>query len=188
MIILGLDPGSRKIGYAFLSLDGQKISYLTSGIILVEHIPNFIDRLGTIHRLTLELVQKIYLPDEIAIESLIYVKSPTALIKLAQARGAMLSGLSEIRNGKIFEYSPNLVKSMTTGFGHADKESVSKFVSMMFGKIAFKTNDESDAVAIALCHSLSRHQIQREQELPVKKSSRSKKSKLSEMLKHSYRE
>jgi crossover junction endodeoxyribonuclease RuvC len=60
-------------------------------------------------------------------------------------------------SGKVFEYSPNLVKSSVTGHGHADKATVEKAVQMMFGKIAFKSADESDALAIAVCHALNRN-------------------------------
>jgi len=43
-----------------------------------------------------------------------------------------------------------------TGHGHASKEAVDKALSMMFGKITFKTADESDALAIAVTHALNR--------------------------------
>ena len=89
-------------------------------------------------------------------ESLIYVKSPTALIKLAQTRGIILSALLDRYEHKIFEYSPNLVKSSAVGHGHADKESVRKFLDMVLGKVNYKTYDESDAAAIALCHIMNR--------------------------------
>ena len=95
-------------------------------------------------------------PDEISLESLIFVKSPTALIKLAQTRGIIISELVEKYENKIFEYSPNLVKSSTTGHGHAGKESVRKFLDMALGKIDYQTHDESDAAAIAFCHAMNR--------------------------------
>jgi crossover junction endodeoxyribonuclease RuvC len=100
---------------------------------------------------------KKYQPDEVSIESLIYVKSVDALSKLAQARGAMIAAFSHTHQGKIFEYAPNLVKVSVTGHGHADKVAVDKALSMMFGKINFKTADESDALAIAVCHALNRN-------------------------------
>ncbi|MEX0798036.1 MAG: crossover junction endodeoxyribonuclease RuvC, partial [Bacteriovoracaceae bacterium] len=94
-------------------------------------------------------------PEVIALESLIYVKSPQALIKLAQARGVILAACVESHQGKIFEYSPNLVKSSAVGHGHADKESVRKFLDMALGKRNYKTHDESDAVAVAFCHIMN---------------------------------
>lgn len=156
MLFLGIDPGSRKAGYGLIRKVGRSFEYIESGCLRYDKIPDFMDRLGIIYNSCQELIQK-HQPDEIAIESLIYVKSVPALAKLAQARGAMIAAFSETHQGKIHEYSPNLVKSTVTGHGHANKESVEKSLKMVFGKeVMFKTNDESDAVAIALCHALMR--------------------------------
>ena len=86
MIILGIDPGSRKAGYALIDVQGKKISYISSGVLKYDHVDEFIDRLGMIYRSCDELVKK-FQPDEVSIEALIYVKSIEALSKLAQARG-----------------------------------------------------------------------------------------------------
>ena len=155
MIILGIDPGSRKAGYALIEVQGKKISYLASGAMKYDHVDQFIDRLGIIYSSCSELLKK-YQPDEISIEALIYVKSVDALSKLAQARGAMIAAFSATHQQKIFEYAPNLIKVSVTGHGHADKIAVDRALSMMFGKINFKTADESDALAIAVCHALNR--------------------------------
>lgn len=155
MIILGIDPGSRKAGYALIEIQGKKISYLTSGALKYDHVDIFIDRLGLIYQSCEEVLKK-YQPEEISIESLIYVKSVEALSKLAQARGAMIASFAKTHTGKIFEYAPTLVKMSVTGHGHATKDGVDKALGMMFGKINFKTSDESDALAIAVCHALNR--------------------------------
>lgn len=156
MIILGIDPGSRKAGYGLIKIEGRKISYLASGVLRYDHVDEFIDRLGLIYQSCEEIMNK-YQPVEISVEALIYVKSVEALSKLAQARGAMIAAFSRTHRGRVFEYSPNTVKSSVTGHGHATKESVDKALSMMFGKIEFKTSDESDALAIAVCHALNRN-------------------------------
>lgn len=156
MIILGIDPGSRKAGYALIEVQGKKMTYLASGAMKYDHVDEFIDRLGLIYQSCEEILKK-YQPDEISVEALIYVKSVEALSKLAQARGAMVAAFMRSHSGKVFEYAPNLVKSSVTGHGHASKEAVDKALSMIFGKIHFKTSDESDALAIAVCHALNRN-------------------------------
>jgi crossover junction endodeoxyribonuclease RuvC len=123
-----------------------------------DHVDEFLDRLGNIYQSCVELSDR-FKPEEIAIESLIYVKSVDALSKLAQARGAMVAALMRSHQKKVFEYSPNLVKSSLTGHGHASKEGVEKFLNLMFGNKAYKTSDESDALAIAVCHALNRQMI-----------------------------
>lgn len=158
MIVLAIDPGSVTAGYALLQKEGRKINYITSGILKFDSDAEFLHRVKDIYEQTLALVEK-HQPDQIALESLIFVKSPAALIKLAQSRGTMLAALSQKHHEKIFEYSPNLVKQTVTGHGHADKEGIQKFLLQYFGLSNFKTHDESDAVAIALCHLLNHGSI-----------------------------
>jgi crossover junction endodeoxyribonuclease RuvC len=167
MIILGIDPGSRKAGFGLIEVKGRKINYLESGVMRYDCKKDFMDRLGNIHLSCEELV-KIFSPDQIAIESLIYVKSISSLAKLAQARGAMIAAFMKTHKERVFEYSPNLVKSTVTGHGHADKESVNKALKMMFKnqiQTEFGSDDESDALAIAVCHSILKDQ-------PTKKKDR----------------
>jgi crossover junction endodeoxyribonuclease RuvC len=168
LIVLAIDPGSVTAGYALLKKEGRKISYLASGILKFDGKKGFLHRLKDIFEKTEELLAN-FSPDEIALESLIYVKSPDALMKLAQSRGTMLAALSKKYHEKIYEYSPNLVKSTVTGHGHADKEGIQKFLKQYLGVSDFKTHDESDACAIALCHLLNRDVLQ----LPREKKKKS---------------
>jgi crossover junction endodeoxyribonuclease RuvC len=154
MIILGIDPGSRKAGYGVIKIEKRKFQYIASGVMSYDGVSNFMDRLGIIYESCLELTQE-FEPDQIAIESLIYVKSVPSLAKLSQARGAMIAAFMATHQKKVFEYSPNLIKSSVSGHGHAKKEEIEKSISMILGKgIEIKRHDESDALAIAICHGL----------------------------------
>lgn len=155
MLVLGIDPGSINTGWALLSAVGSKIKYIDSGVLKFNSKKDFLMRIPEMKYSFKELLEKTN-PDQLALESLIYVKSPTALMKLAQTRGVLITESIEFVDDKIFEYSPNLIKSTTTGHGHANKESIQKAIKMILGKTDFKTHDESDAVAIALCHVLLR--------------------------------
>lgn len=170
MIVLAIDPGSVTAGYALLQKEGRKITYLASGIMKFNANDEFLHRVKDIFEQTQKLLEE-YSPDEIALESLIFVKSPTALMKLAQSRGTMLAALTQKFHGKIHEYSPNLVKSTVAGHGHADKEGIQKILQQYLGVTNFKTHDESDALAIALCHLLHEGTLQ----LPKTKSSKGSK-------------
>lgn len=153
--ILGIDPGSRKAGFALISYDETKIKLLDSGVLKYDTKIDFIDRLGLIYQNFKDLASK-YHPQEVALESLVYVKNISSLAKLAQARGAMIAAFPP---GNLFEYSPTKVKATLTSYGHAGKSSIQKSLSMMFGPIEFKSDDESDALAIAVCHVLNRNQL-----------------------------
>jgi crossover junction endodeoxyribonuclease RuvC len=151
---LGIDPGSIKTGYALITKKNNGFEVLCSGTIYFSKSENFNEKLTFIFKEFSKLIRGLKV-DQVAFESLVYVKNPSSLIKLSQTRGALISALeSMIPNiGKnIYEYSPNLIKSTVTGHGHASKESIQKMVQMLTGVKSFKTDDESDALAIAICH------------------------------------
>ncbi len=153
---MGIDPGSRTAGFGVVKLVGKKIEFIDSGVMKFAHIDEFLYRLGEIYSACKNLIE-CYQPVEVAFESLIYVKSAPALSKLAQARGAMLAAFLSNKKISVAEYSPNLIKSAVVGHGHADKEAMAKGVRLFFKQQQlpkFQTHDESDAVAIALCHAL----------------------------------
>ena len=183
-MVLGIDPGSVITGWALLKNEGRKIHYVGSGILKFDAKVEFLERLTEIQAIVRNLVRELR-PDEIALESLIYVKSPTALIKLAQTRGIILSEFVENYQGRIFEYSPNLVKSSAVGHGHADKESVRKGLDLFLGKRDYTTHDESDAVAVALCHIINRSSNYNNK---VLKNTRSKSRGLAASVGHKVRD
>lgn len=152
MNILGIDPGSRKMGYAAIKVINNKAIYLGSGVIRFKNLDNFFERIGEIYSSVSKIMGELDF-SEVALESLINVKNVNSLSKLAQARGAMVAAAMQYGDVKVFEYSPNLIKSSVSGFGHADKLSIQRSLELVFNqKFNFKTDDESDALAIAYGH------------------------------------
>lgn len=175
MRILGIDPGSLKVGYAVIEVVGRSLKYIFSGTIQFKSDENFFKRLIQLNG-EMKTIVDTFKPDEIALESLIYVKNVSSMAKLSQARGAMISSLTDFGAENIFEYSPNLVKSTVSGHGHSSKMGIQKTIKLFFGNdFEFKTSDESDAVAIAICHSLLRGQNVANQHLKTKRRSSSLK-------------
>lgn len=153
--VLAIDPGSRKVGHAVVDFAGKAFFRVDSGVLDYSNIKHYFDRLPLIYRDLGDIVRR-FSPDDIALEALIYVKSPTSLIKLSHARGVIISSfLARQCRGGVFEYAPNLVKTTIAGHGHASKEKTQGAVSMILGiKGNYASDDESDALAIALCHAL----------------------------------
>lgn len=155
MKILAIDPGSVCAGYGVLALEGRHLRYIASGVLRFNGKDDFLDRIKFIYEQT-RLLMDTYRPDEVALESLIYVKSPTSLMKLAQARGAMLAAVTQ-QNVTVHEYAPTAVKSAVSGHGQTDKDGIQKLIRLHLNTtIEFATHDESDALAIAICHSLNK--------------------------------
>jgi crossover junction endodeoxyribonuclease RuvC len=117
---------------------------------------------------------------------------------LAQSRGAILAAFfaaaetldSIFDQDKIFEYSPNLIKSSVSGFGHADKLAMQKALNMILGKQSYITHDASDATAAAVCHYLHRNSlpVKMESHLIKQKSLYKKKRSLAQSLDHMLKE
>jgi crossover junction endodeoxyribonuclease RuvC len=150
MKILGIDPGSRNLGYCILELDGVKISLVEAGLlkikskILQEQIVELVEGIDVI------ISEKNI--DEVAIEDIFFAFNPKSVIKLAQFRGALsLKIIQEI--GYFYEYTPLQVKQSVTGNGKATKEQVSFMVKKLL-KITkeIKPLDITDAMAVALTH------------------------------------
>ncbi|MCW8896288.1 MAG: crossover junction endodeoxyribonuclease RuvC [Sulfurimonas sp.] len=151
MIILGIDPGTRNMGYALIFLDKGKISLLEAGLIKIKadelqfQIPQMVE--------AFESIFKNHKIDEVAIEDIFYAHNPKTTIKLAQFRGAiMLTVLQQF--GQFSEYTALQVKQALTGNGKATKEQVSFMVKRLLNiKKEIKPLDITDAIAVAITHS-----------------------------------
>ena len=60
------------------------------------------------------------------------------------------------RGAPVFEYPPRTVKQAVVGYGAAQKEQVRKMVMALLALKEEPGEDESDALAIAICHLHSR--------------------------------
>jgi len=150
MNILGIDPGSRNLGYCIIHWDGKNFSLIEAGLLKMKE--------KELQSQIVEMVEGIDLilnnnhVDEVAIEDIFFAFNPKSVIKLAQFRGALcLKVLQEI--GYFHEYTALQVKKAVTGNGKATKEQVAFMVKRLYGiKKEIKPLDITDAMAIALTH------------------------------------
>ncbi|OGD81564.1 crossover junction endodeoxyribonuclease RuvC [Candidatus Collierbacteria bacterium RIFOXYD1_FULL_40_9] len=153
MKILGIDPGTGRLGWSILEiLPRSKPLLLDCGCIETPVKTTLPKRLKIIYDFLTELVRSSK-PDQFAIESLFFSNNAKTAIDVGAARGVAIL-CAEQHNLPIFEYTPLQVKSSLTGFGKADKKQV-EFMVMNILKIKtkIKPDDAVDAVAIALTHS-----------------------------------
>lgn len=150
IITLGIDPGSRVLGFGLVSKSGNRLKGLEHGILKFNTDTEANERLVEIYQKVRKLVDT-HRPHHVAIEKIFFAKNVISALKLGQARGVALLAVLEA-GIPVFEYSPNEVKSSTVGHGHADKQQVAKMISLLLGIHDFETADASDALAIAVCH------------------------------------
>lgn len=149
MIVLGIDPGTTRIGYGVIDKKGN--SYQTLGYGLIEPNPalSIPARLKQIYAETQVLIQK-FKPDLFSIEQLFYFKNSTTVISVAQARGVLLLAAEETQL-PIFECTPLQVKQGVTGYGRADKNQIAVMVKMLLKLQEIpKPDDITDGLAIAI--------------------------------------
>lgn len=159
--VLGIDPGSRVTGYGIIESNGSHSRHLGSGCIRTGK-GDFPSRLGEIFHGLVEVIDA-WQPQEVAVEQVFVSRNASSALKLGQARGAAISAIVT-RELPVFEYTPAAVKQGLVGNGRAEKQQVQHMVQVILGMQQKMTLDESDALAIALCHAHSnatRRQLER---------------------------
>lgn len=148
---MGIDPGTNLMGYGLIRIVNQKPEVLVSGVLDLKKITDPYIKLQKIFQRTLQVIDE-YKPDELAIESQFFGKNIQSMLKLGRAQGVAISAALQ-RNIPIFEYAPRKIKLAISGTGTASKEQLSTILQRYFNMKEFPQNpDETDAIAIALCH------------------------------------
>ncbi len=155
MKILGIDPGTNILGYAIIEADIKQTQLIDSGVLDLQRERQVFERLNLIFNFIDQLLDKFSI-QEAAIESPFYGKNVQSMLKLGRAQGVAIAAIMH-RNIPVFEYAPRKVKIAITGNGNASKEQVARMLSTVLGvDLSEKKFDETDAIAIALCHFYNR--------------------------------
>lgn len=148
MIFLGIDPGTRRMGFGLVKKEGTRTEFVDAGLINITSK----DDLGALLEIRKELAALIALhkPNALAIEKLFFSKNQKTAMQVAEARGVAL--VSALEAGlSVLELAPNEVKMGLTGYGSADKKSVLKMVRLILKMPELKViDDASDALALAI--------------------------------------
>ncbi len=158
--ILGIDPGSRIVGYAIIKQVSNP-GYLPKhfkieevGVLQVDAKKLYSDRLGLLHIQMAELIEEID-PDICVIEKSFSGVNLNSAIKLGEARGALIAAVKRLQK-PLFELAPTTVKKTITGLGLAKKEQVCQMLEQVWGfQKGSLPYDATDALAIALSYGLS---------------------------------
>jgi crossover junction endodeoxyribonuclease RuvC len=148
VVVLGIDPGSRRCGYGVVARSGGRLARLESGVIVLGQRP-MPERLA----LLLEGIAAVLARsrvDAVAVETAFCGLSPRSALALGQSRGVALA-VAARAGVPVFEYAPAEVKRAFTGSGRAEKAQMVRTATVLFG-VAAKMPDEADALAIAVCH------------------------------------
>ncbi len=155
MKILGIDPGTGRVGWAVLEVANGKESLLECGCFETEVNSVLQVRLAKVFDFVEELID-IHKPDEVAVEDLFFATNAKTAISVAMSRGVIV--LAVQRKGLLVsDYAPLKIKMAVTGYGKADKKQVQFMVKQILKLTEVpKPDDAADAVAVALTHSAAR--------------------------------
>lgn len=148
MIVLGIDPGTRRLGWGIVRKDGTRLVHVGHGVIRASEDDPLAERLVVLER-GLLAVLAMHSPERASVEAIFFAKDAQAAAKLGHARGVAL--LVCARAGlTVAEYPPARVKRTVAGGGRADKSQVAQMVRALLGLVALPPADAADALAIAI--------------------------------------
>ncbi|MGP1346511.1 MAG: crossover junction endodeoxyribonuclease RuvC [Phycisphaerales bacterium] len=157
MLVLGIDPGLQRTGFAVLRVHAdarQPTELVDAGVIRLNPKLSIPSRLVTLAQ-DLDGVINENRATHAGVESLFsHYRNPSTAIAMAHARGVILCTLA--RAGlPITELKPTAIKRSLTGHGHATKEQVAQGVAAILNLPAPPSpSDVADAIAIAHCAAL----------------------------------
>lgn len=148
---MGIDPGTRLMGYGVIAVCKGKPRFVDMGVIDIRKEPDHFRRLAVIAEKSASLMDR-FTPDSLAIESAFYAKDAQVIQKLGRVQGIVISEAVR-RSVEVYEYAPRKAKIAVTGNGGASKEQVASMIcNQLHIEIRPEHLDATDALAIALCH------------------------------------
>lgn len=155
-LILGIDPGYGRMGYAVIAAQGVDLRLLICNAVSTPARMAYPARLQRLYEELCIIVSQ-YHPREAAMEKLFFGNNAPTAIAVAQARGIALLALAQ-HGLSIAEYTPGEVKLAVTGYGAARKAQVGEMVRLLLHLPAIpRPDDAADAAAIAICHAHMLH-------------------------------
>jgi len=159
MIVVGIDPGTQKTGYAVLKMEPGRYSIVDAGawrLVRGSARPVLGVRLEELFDRVTELFEK-WNPRLIGLEKAVAFKNIGSALVLAEARGTVRLAAHRALDraeSRLIEISPTRVKRSATGSGGSKKASVERVLGYRFPELSRLTSgelphDAYDAIAIA---------------------------------------
>ena len=156
LVILGIDPGTKKSGYGIIKVEHPRLEPLDFGVIT----PPFHTDSNHCYLVLFNSFEKLlnsYKPDAVSIETQFVDKNVKSAFKVAMARSMAIITAAR-QNIPVFEYAPKKAKLAVVGNGSASKNQVQKMVQLILKLSSIpEPEDASDALALAICHANTLH-------------------------------
>ncbi len=151
MVILGIDPGTTRIGYGVIEQKGARFIHIASGLFPVSR-GTLSERLVILEK-NLDILLRKHRPQTAGVEKVFLHTNQKTAIEVAEARGVILLVLRK-HGVPLIELSPPEIKLAVGGDGRATKAGVARMVSHFLGEsLSGKLDDVTDALAVAIAAS-----------------------------------
>lgn len=149
MIVLGIDPGTTRIGYGVIQSNRNHIECIAYGTLGQPGIDG-VENYKHVERELALLIEK-YKPAVAGIEKLFFFKNQKTVMSVSEMRGILILTIAKA-GIPIQEFTPLQVKQQISAYGRAQKDQVQKMVQMLLKlQKPVKPDDAADALAIAIC-------------------------------------
>lgn len=149
-IVLGIEPGTRVLGYgAVVDVRGD-LRLLAAGALRPEgeELPA---RLADLRRELDDLLVRLR-PGVVVVETGFTAANAQSALRLGEGRGVVLS-CAAATGAEVVQYAPSVAKKTLVGNGRADKEQVARMVATILGlEEPPRPLDVTDALSLALAH------------------------------------
>jgi crossover junction endodeoxyribonuclease RuvC len=156
LLILGIDPGLNRTGYALLEYNGKTPQLREAGVLSTKVKEPTEQRLKTLYQGLTEIITE-FQPSNMVVENLYsHYNHPQTAVIMGHARGiAFLAAASQ--NIPVACYAATRIKKSITGNGRASKVQVQRSIRSLMNLKDESARydafpDVADAIAVALCH------------------------------------
>ena len=156
MKILGIDPGTKVMGWGVVESHDDEIALVDYGaLVSPEHLP-IGARLSYLYHELKEIIRQ-HCADVVAVEQPFVAKNVRSAMAIGRAQAIALLAAADC-NIPSYEYTPARIMQMVADYGASSKEQVQEMVRIQLGLAdAPQPNDAADALAVAICHVQETH-------------------------------
>jgi crossover junction endodeoxyribonuclease RuvC len=161
MRILGIDPGSRVLGYAVIEgpasggIHPRQLRPIEVGVLRTPNQATYPERLTLIYQGVSDVISRLS-PTYCALERAFTGINSMSALRMGETRGAVMVSMG-LQRLPVAEISPARVKNVITGRGNATKDHVALALKMLVhferGTLPY---DATDALAVAVAFALSK--------------------------------
>jgi len=150
-IVLGIDPGTRIVGYGAVVVAPSGPKLLACGALRAERDDDVPARLAFLRKELDLLIEKVR-PTVVVVEQAFAARNVQSALRIGEGRGVVLA-CAAAAGAEIVQYPPAVAKKALIGNGAADKTQVAWMVAKVLGLAeAPKPLDATDALALALAY------------------------------------